>query len=368
MKTVLQLDELLDRPPLRPGLGREAIAGKVVLVTGAGGSIGSTLARSIAEAEPASLILLDSSEHDLHGLQVALGREGGARRIFFLLADVAEAGPLKEAFGRFLPDVVLHAAAYKQVPLLETQPLAALRNNVLGTRLLLETAQRSETPRLVMISTDKAVSPRSWLGATKRLAELILLAGPEGPLEATSVRLGNVWGSRGSVLPYLADQLEARRPLILTHPEASRYFMTSDEAAAVVLAAACLGRGRDILVPDLGKPIPILDIARRLIDGKEHSGVEDAIRYVGLRPGEKLHEEPFRPSERVEPTSEPHLSRVVGPLPDPEEVRRGIDELEALLERGDVAGLFRCVRRLVSDYRPSETLLAHVEGAASFKR
>jgi FlaA1/EpsC-like NDP-sugar epimerase len=364
----LELEQLIERPPLVGvrSRGRESVRDRVVLITGAGGSIGSVLSRHCLDCAARRLILLDNSEHNLNALLLDLTELPGADRVVVELDDGSDEGRLEATFDRLRPNVVLHAAAYKHAPLLEGQPLAAVRNNVLLTRRLLRTARQFGAERFVMISTDKAVDPVSLMGATKRLAELVLLAGEPSAPCATSVRLGNVWGSRGSVVPRFLDQLEASRPLTVTDRRATRFFLGAHEAAGLALSALELGAGRDILVPDLGPPLSILHIARRLL---EAAGVDpdqdDRIRFTGLRPGDKLTERLVSEEERTVTSADPSISRVVAPLPVASDVERWLSGLEERVRGRDVTGLLQDIVAVLPGYRPGSTLrTAAVDGAA----
>ena len=279
-----------------------------VLVTGAGGSIGSELCRQIVRCEPAELIILGHGENSIFDIHNELlrsrgaeeqGSGGDARRITPVIADIRDADRLAAVFAAHRPEIIFHAAAHKHVPLMENNVEDAITNNVLGTRCLVEASITAEVDHFVFISTDKAVNPSSVMGATKRVAELMVQEVAQRTGRAfVAVRFGNVLGSRGSVVPFFQRQIAAGGPITVTHPEVKRYFMTIPEAVQLVLQAAALGGGGEIFVLDMGAPVRIADLARDLI---RHSGLEPGrdieIRYTGLRPGEKLFEELFGADE-----------------------------------------------------------------------
>jgi FlaA1/EpsC-like NDP-sugar epimerase len=293
----VSIEDLLRREPVR--LDMAAISGsirdKVVLVTGAAGSIGSELCRQILEQNPARLVALDIAETPLQGLLLELGGRAKGEALLPELADVTDDVRIREIFRKHRPAVVFHAAALKHVPLMESQPREAVRVNIQGTRIVAEASRAEGVGSFILISTDKAVNPSSVMGATKRLAELLLLSLAEegkGPTRFMAVRFGNVLGSSGSVLPIFKAQLARGGPLTVTHPEMRRYFMTIPEAVQLVLQASVLGRGSEVFMLDMGEPIYIKDFAADLI---RLSGlvpdVDVKIEYSGIRPGEKLHED-----------------------------------------------------------------------------
>lgn len=298
---------LLGRPEatVDPELPVSLVRGAVVLVTGAGGSIGAELARQVDRIEKSGLVLLDRAEDNLFRIHAELPLATP------IIGDVSDRDRMEWLFARYKPDLVIHAAAYKHVPMMELCPDEALRNNAVGTRVLADTAVLFGASRFVLVSTDKAVNPSSVMGATKRLAERYVRAlhGRSRTVLVT-VRFGNVLGSTGSVVPTFLDQIARGGPVTVTHPEMERYFMTIPEAARLVLAAAALGRGGETFVLDMGRPVKILDLAREVI---RRSGVtpEPEVAFIGPRPGEKLREELSR--EGLRPTAQPGV--MVGELP-----------------------------------------------------
>jgi len=355
----LDLERLLDRSlSVDPHPEPEGIRDRAVLVTGAAGSIGSALSLRLLNCRPARLLLLDRSEFNLHRLRLDLEDHPGTSTAEFLLGDLLDTGLLEEVLLRTSPDVVFHVAAFKQVPMLEQHPLAALRNNTLGTAALVRVLGDDGDRRLVTISTDKAVSPRSILGASKRIAELVLLSSAVARPRGTAIRLGNVLGSSGSVLPRFREQMASRRPLTVTHPNVARYFVTAAEAVGLILRAFDLGGGGDILVANLGEPTSILDLARRLLRNAGRDPEEDdGIIFTGLRPGEKLREQMVDSAEGTAPTADPVLRRIVGESPSREQAEAWIEELESLVRGRNARGVVEAVCRILPGYRPSETLL-----------
>ena len=338
-----------------------AAAGQAVLITGAGGYIGSALAMALAAAGPAKMLLLDSSEQGLYGIEQRLEAARSGVPVEFALGSVTDAGLLGRLLGRARPAVVYHAAAFKQVPMLESNPVAAVRNNALGTYTLAQAALESGVATLVLVSTDKAVNPRSIMGATKRMAELTVtaLSGPRTRMNA--VRLGNVIGSTGSVIPLFREQIARREPVTVTDPEASRYFLSLRDAVEAILAggaAECSGR---ILLPELGEPERIVDIARFLIDAAgDGAGDEIPIRMIGLRPGEKLQEELTFPTESCDGCAAGGLKTMVTPAPAPAELHARMEQLARHAASGDVAGLVAAITAMVPEYEPSSVVRAAV--------
>ena len=297
----VDLQDLLGREQITIDLEsvRNVIEGKVVLVTGAAGSIGSELCRQIVSYCPSKLICLDQSETGLFYLQLELDRPN----VTFCVADYANGERMRRLFATHHIEMVFHAGAYKHVPLMEANPREAIQNNVLGLRSLLDVAQHAGCGTFIMISSDKAVNPTSVMGTTKRMGELLLAARPATGMMCVSVRFGNVLGSQGSVVPVFQKQISEQHRVTVTHPEITRFFMTIREAVSLVLQASAIGRHGDILVLDMGEPVRILDLAKTLIrlSGKNERDIE--IVFSGLRPGEKLYEELFYAHEEVSETT-----------------------------------------------------------------
>ncbi|MGB6199223.1 MAG: polysaccharide biosynthesis protein, partial [Candidatus Acidiferrales bacterium] len=287
-----------------------------VLLTGAGGSIGSALAKSIIGQRPRSLVLLDHSEFNLHQIELELGDIPGARVGVPILGDICDSALLSEIFEEHEPQIVIHAAAFKHVPLMENNPIAAVQNNSLGTNLLAQTARAHGVATLVMISTDKAVNPRSVMGASKRVAELALLRWDSPRTSMKAVRLGNVFGSQGSVVPTFHRQISAGGPVTVSHPDVCRYFLSmSDAVELLILAASSRGHGV-IFISDPGEPVRILDLARQMIkEACPRPEEEIPIVFTGLRPGDKMTEEFFSASESVAATDNERLRQIGTPDP-----------------------------------------------------
>ncbi len=308
----LEIDDLLGRDTVQINTENvhAMLAGRSVLVTGAGGSIGSELCRQLARFAPAKLILFEQSEYALYALEQWFTVNRPDVPLVALAGDVKDAERVAEVFDRCRPQVVFHAAAYKHVPLMEVgNAWQAVRNNVLGTLRVAECAQRYDAERFVLISTDKAVNPTNVMGATKRLAEMacqaLQLSG--GRTQFEIVRFGNVLGSAGSVIPKFQAQIARGGPVTVTHPEITRYFMSIPEAAQLVLQAAAMGGGGEIFVLDMGEPVRIVDLARNMIRLSGYSESEIRIEFTGLRPGEKLYEELLADAEQTRETPHPKL-------------------------------------------------------------
>lgn len=353
----ISVEDILGREPAK--LDDEAIdamvKGRTVLVTGAGGSIGSELCRQVAARSPARLVMLDQCEVLLYQAEQELIAAGAGALITPVVGDVTDADRMREVFARFKPDFVLHAAAHKHVPMMESQPAEALKNNVLGTAVVARLAAEHGAARFVLISSDKAVNPTNVMGATKRLAERVvrkMQAEAGGRTAFLAVRFGNVLGSSGSVIPIFRRQIAAGGPVTVTHPDVKRYFMTIPEAVGLVLQSATLGSGGDILVLEMGQPLRIVDVARQLI---ELSGlrpdVDIEIRIIGLRPGEKLVEELQCEGEQYRPTEHPRVFRFVADQASADSPETLVDRVRALLPLERQA-CKQGMRDLVPEYVP----------------
>jgi FlaA1/EpsC-like NDP-sugar epimerase len=352
----VQVEDVLGRDPVVMELDRVGayLEDKIVLVTGAGGSIGAELSRQVARVRPKLLVLLDHAEENLFRIDRELVDQWHFTRVEAVLTDCREPERMLEVMQRFKPEVVFHAAAYKHVALMEANPLEAVRNNAIATRVTAETAAAAGTERFVLISTDKAVNPATVMGASKAMAEWIV--GAAGQRHARTrfviVRFGNVLASSGSVVPIFRDQISHGGPVTVTHPEMTRYFMTIPEAVQLVIQSGDLGGGSgDVFVLEMGEPVRILDLARNMITlaGFEPD-VDVAIDFVGPRPGEKIHEELFNGDERSQPTTADRIVRAVRTRPlDPGWVENSVERLEALVAAGDEAGLAERVVEVVTE-------------------
>jgi FlaA1/EpsC-like NDP-sugar epimerase len=332
---------------------------RVVLVTGAGGSIGSELCRQILEKGPRRLILIDQTEIALFEIENELLATPDGKCILPLIADITDLHSMRAIFATYRPEIVFHAAAHKHVPLMERQPCEAIKNNTFGTAQLARLASEHEVERFVLISTDKAINPTSVMGCSKRLAEKALQARQRTPGNKTrflAVRFGNVLGSSGSVIPTFRRQIARGGPVTVTHPEMTRYFMTIPEAVGLVLQTATLGTGGEIFILDMGKPVKIIDMARQMI---ELSGfkpdVDIEIRITGLRPGEKLYEELRHTDESHETTVHPRVYRLKAAPDSVAERDDGwLTALRVVADTGNAAEIKAAMKRLVPEYTPYE--------------
>ena len=350
-------EDLLRRDPvtLDPALLSQGIAGKVVLVTGAGGSIGSELCRQIADLRPELLVLFELNEFALYEIDEELHSGWGVLSRASVIGDVRDENRVQEVMTRYRPDVVFHAAAYKHVPLMEqVNAFEALRNNALGTFVIANAAVRAGVGKLVVVSTDKAVNPTNVMGATKRLAEMLVQEVTAGHETRVSiVRFGNVLGSAGSVIPKFVEQIQRGGPVTVTHPEITRYFMSIPEAAQLVVLSSSIGRGGEIFVLDMGAPVRIADLARDLIHLMGKTEREIDIVYTGLRPGEKLFEELLFDTETTVPTEHQRL-RVARARPPTAGARSAFSEwLRERPLRSDFE-VRQFLRRMVPEYTPDE--------------
>jgi FlaA1/EpsC-like NDP-sugar epimerase len=348
----VSLEDLLGREPVQIDLEavRREITGRTVVVTGAAGSIGSELCRQILDYSPACLVCLDQNETGLFFLRLSLMPLKNGGELAFRVVDVCDAERVRALLSEFVPEIIFHAAAYKHVPMMETNVQEAVKNNVLGLMGLLDLAADGGCKSFVLISSDKAVNPTNVMGATKRICELIISSRPVSGMRCVSVRFGNVLGSSGSVIPVFKQQLGNHQPLTVTHPEIRRFFMITPEAVALVLQAFAIGRHGDILVLDMGESVRILDLARSLIrlSGKSEQNVE--IQFTGLREGEKLDEELFYRHEMVTPTACEKIKRTNGAHRNWPELCRQLDELRASMSIDGAAPIRSKMKEIVPEY------------------
>jgi len=357
----VRIEDLLRRDPVQTDTRQVSslLRGRRVLVTGAGGSIGSEICRQVARCEPAALILLGHGENSIFRIANELSRAHPRLAAFSVIADIRDRSRLRTVFADHRPEMVFHAAAHKHVPLMEENPTDAVTNNVLGTRNVVETAEENGVEHLVLISTDKAVNPTSVMGATKRVAELLVQqAARRSGRRYVAVRFGNVLGSRGSVVPLFQEQIARGGPVIVTDPKVKRYFMTIPEAVQLVLQAATLGDGGEVFVLDMGEPVAILDLARDMI---ALSGLQEGrdidIEFSGLRPGEKMFEELFGPDENYSRTEHERIfmcGGASGPQPDSGSGREAahVDMLIAAARACDAERTTELLRIVVPEYEP----------------
>ena len=350
----VSLTDLLGRIPVDLDLEsvREHIRDRVVMVTGAAGSIGSELCRQIRTYKPKLLVCLDQNENGIFYLQHQLAQDDGdnsnTERNVFCVADFSNPERMRRIFLSYGVEIVFHAAAYKHVPVMESNVDEAVSNNVFGLLALLNVAESSNCSTFVMISSDKAVNPANVMGCTKRVGELILAAWPGQRMRCVSVRFGNVLGSNGSVIPLFQEQIRKNQPITITHPEITRFFMTISEAVSLVLQAFAIGRHRDILVLDMGKPVRVADLAKTLVRLSGKSRQE--FKFIGLRPGEKLFEELFYPDERVLPSACEKIActesvRLAWPA-----LKRGLDELYVAVSLGKRASILAHLQQIVPQF------------------
>lgn len=360
----LQIIDLLERAPIVNEAEPAHLGGKRVLVTGAAGSIGSELCRQILACDPETLVLLEQSEFGLYTIDEELGAQAAAQglstRIHACLGSVRDKKRLAAVFARYRPQIVFHAAAYKHVPLIETNEIEAGTNNVLGTLNVARAAQQAGAERFTLISTDKAVRPTNIMGASKRLAEQVVqaLAAETGNgVVFSMVRFGNVLGSSGSVVPRFRRQIAAGGPLTITHPDVTRYFMTIPEAVGLVLQASSMADGGEVFVLDMGEPVKIIDLARKMIrlSGKIEKSARNPdgdieIVNIGLRPGEKLYEE-LLIGEDPRPTANPHIMKAHEGFMPWSKLQAELEELRAAVATEDTRRLLEIFRRTVSGFR-----------------
>ncbi|MFJ9450886.1 polysaccharide biosynthesis protein [Herbaspirillum sp. NPDC101397] len=374
----LDIDDLLGREPVVPNhiLLTKNVAKKVVLVTGAGGSIGSELCRQILKLGPALLLLIEQSEFALYHVHQELqtGLLDSDMKLLPLLASVRDQERMREIMATWRPDTVYHAAAYKHVPLVEHNPAEGIKNNVLGTQIAAQAAMEQGVSDFVLISTDKAVRPTNIMGASKRLAEMVLqaLAEVSSGTQFTMVRFGNVLGSSGSVVPKFRQQIRDGGPITLTHPDITRYFMTIPEAAQLVIQAGAMAKGGDVFVLDMGQPVKIIDLARRMIELSGLTVKDDdypegdiEIEISGLRPGEKLYEE-LLIGDNPKVTTHPRIMRANEDFLSWPVLEEKLHALELALNVNDVGVVRLMLKQLVSGYAPSGDIVdwVHMEQEA----
>jgi FlaA1/EpsC-like NDP-sugar epimerase len=377
----VQVEDVLGREQVEVDFQDVAsyLEGHTVLVTGAGGSIGSELCRQIARVRPTRLILVDNAEGPLFEIERELRSERDFTAAVPQLIDVKDRAAMKrEVFEKYKPTVVFHAAAYKHVAMLETHPLASVRNNVAGTRTVAELAVESGVERFVLVSTDKAVNPKTVMGQSKALCEWIVESlghRRDIPTRFVAVRFGNVLNSSGSVIPIFRKQIERGGPVTVTHPEMTRYFMTIPEAVSLVVQAGAIGGRGQVFVLDMGEPVKILDLARNMIrlSGKEArlpdeevaSPRDVAIRFIGSRPGEKIHEELWSEDESIGATTHPKIMRLSRPPVDPDWLAEQLSELERLADEGDTLEVVGKLGAIVRE--PKRVDLPNLSDTGSYK-
>ncbi len=359
----LSINDLLERAPvgLDPEPIKHLIQGKRIMVTGAGGSIGAELCRQIISFHPSALILYERYEYGLYTVASELSAANNAWPVHAVIGDVTDGQRVDDVLAEHQPEVIFHAAAHKHVPLMELNPCEAVKNNVIGTQVMAKAAQRHGVRRFILISTDKAVSPSSVMGATKRVAELLMQGVHSSNGHAfTGVRFGNVLGSAGSVIPRFLEQIKAGGPVTVTHPEMRRYFMLIPEAVQLVLYAAALAKGGELFVLEMGESIKVVDLARNMIRLSGFVPEEEiSVTFVGRRPGEKLQEELIDTNETLEPSSVERVFRIRSSyVPEPAFLSKTVEELEKRAGVGDTRGVIDALKKVVPTYRPADPPLS----------
>jgi FlaA1/EpsC-like NDP-sugar epimerase len=351
----VKIEDLLEREEIRLNIDKIAgeIEGKVILITGASGSIGSELVRQIVAFRPKNLILIDQAESAMFELEIELREKYPGESFEFVIADICNAVRIEHAFRTFRPGLVYHAAAYKHVPMMESNPSEAVHTNVRGTRVMADLSVQYQVEKFIMISTDKAVNPTNVMGASKRIAEIYVQAlGQKKKTKFITTRFGNVLGSNGSAINIFRNQIEKGGPVTVTHPEIIRYFMTIPEACQLVLEAGMMGQGGEIYLFDMGKPIKIIDLAHRMVrlSGLE-IGKDIEIKFTGLRPGEKLYEELLNDGENSIPTHHPQI--MIGKVRSQEygNINTQINELTSLADQQDQYAIVGKMKEMVPEFK-----------------
>ena len=364
--TACEWDGFLNRAPLAhdPAQAAASLLGKRILVTGAGGWIGSALTRAIAEFAPSKLVLLEAAERNLYEIDSALRQRAFPMEQAAVLGSVSQSAVLAEIFRRYRPQIVYHAAAFKHVPLMEQNPFAAIENNTLATHRLVEVSVHHETEQLILLSTDKAVDPVSIMGASKRIAVLILLAAPVATTRMKALRLGNVLGSEGSIVPLFLKQILAGQPVTVTHPEVRRYFLSTADAVALLLHASSAGTASGVQVPELGEPVPVVALARHLMtNGSSPAARQVPIVFTELRPGDKMCEALLSSRESYAADAGPAapLRAIKSPSLDGPVLDEILQQLEQACRKRSLEQLLAAVLRAVPEYKPSTLLREAVQ-------
>ena len=349
----IKIEDLLERNPIQLDFNRiqSQVKGLTMMVTGAAGSIGSEIVRQLIRFEPKNIVLFDQAETPMYDIEMEL-RDQSASNITIVIGDITDEQRVDEVFKKYKPNIVYHAAAYKHVPMMENNPVEAVRNNVLGTRLIADTAIKYGVSRFVMVSTDKAVNPTNVMGASKRIAEIYTqsLNGKSETLFITT-RFGNVLGSNGSVIPRFKKQIESGGPVTVTHPQITRYFMTIPEACQLVLEAGASGKGGEIFIFDMGESVKIVDLAKKMIKlSGLQLGKDIQISFTGLRPGEKLYEELLANKENTIPTPHPQIKVAKVREYNHDEANTKIDGFIELIKNQDNMGVVRLMKEIVPEF------------------
>ncbi len=364
LKTI-EIEQLLERDAIKldVSLIEQQLQNKVILVTGAAGSIGSELARQILRFNPKKVILLDNAESPLHEMELELSEKYAPQKFEVVMGDVRNPDRMRNVFNTFKPQLVYHAAAYKHVPMMENNPSESILTNVLGTKITANLAVEFNIEKFVLISTDKAVNPTNVMGASKRIAEIYTQSlGKKSTVKFITTRFGNVLGSNGSVIPRFRKQIEQGGPITVTDANITRYFMTIAEACSLVLEAGCMGIGGEIFVFDMGKQVKIVDLARKMI---QLSGLVEnrdiKIVYTGLRPGEKLYEELLASAENTMPTHHPQI--LIGKVKQYnfEEINQKIESLISLFDTQNNANIVAAMKDLVPEFKSNNSVYTKLD-------
>jgi len=363
----VRLEDLLGRDPVEMDMEsvRKQIKGQTVLVTGAAGTIGSELCRQLLQHSPGKLLCVDQNETGMFYLEMELSKHKKTAQLISCVTDFGDSARMKGILSEHKPGVIFHAGAYKHVPIMEMNVYDAVKNNVIALLGLLDMAEECGCPSFVLISSDKAVRPANIMGATKRAGELIISCRPRHSMRCVSVRFGNVLGSNGSVIPVLQKQLRENRQLTITHPEVTRFFMTTHEAVSLVLQAFSIGKHGDTLVLDMGAPIRILDLAKTLIRLSGRCEQDVDIEFIGLRPGEKLFEELAYPTEKIRSTSSPKIKQIRGTSGLWLDLNWHLDRLRLAIAANDPVAIRQKMKEIVPEYASLETGLAESAGVQS---
>jgi FlaA1/EpsC-like NDP-sugar epimerase len=339
---------------------KEELTGKRVLITGAAGSIGSELVRQVAEYKPAIMILIDQAETPEHDVRLMMAKEFPEIRSETIVTSICKKDRMERIFADYMPDYVFHAAAYKHVPMMENNPTEAVQNNIMGTKIVADLAVKYGSKKFVMVSTDKAVNPTNVMGCSKRICEIYVQAlNKVSKTQFVTTRFGNVLGSNGSVIPLFQEQIKNGGPVTVTHPNIIRYFMLIPEACKLVLEAGTKGKGGEIFVFDMGKPVKIADLAQRMIklSGAKHV----RIQYTGLRAGEKLYEEMLNEKENTKPSFHEKIRIAQVREYDYKDVSKDIDELIALSGQFDDLATVKKMKQIVPEYRSNNSIYEELD-------
>lgn len=361
----IKIEDLLERNPIQLDFNRiqEQVKGKTMLVTGAAGSIGSEIVRQLIRFEPHNIVLFDQAETPMYDIEMELRDSQSASNITIVIGDITDEQRVREVFELYKPEIVYHAAAYKHVPMMENNPVEAVRNNVLGTRLVADMAVKYGVSRFVMVSTDKAVNPTNVMGASKRIAEIYTQSlNGKSATRFITTRFGNVLGSNGSVIPRFKKQIEEGGPITVTHPQITRYFMTIPEACQLVLEAGASGKGGEIFIFDMGKSVKIVDLAKKMIklSGLE-LGKDIQIVYTGLRPGEKLYEELLANKENTIPTPHPQIMVAKVREYNHDEANAKIDEFLPMIAEQDNVKVVRQMKMIVPEFMSQNSIYEELD-------